>query len=995
MLQRLILSITGILLAIQGMPCSADEAPKDPALAVWWSFDTANSLVVRDLSGHGNDGEIKGAELEDTDVGKSLKFDGANACLISINMQNTDITEELSYEILAKYTGKRGMIYFLNRDNRAALWGDEKNGTVGWRALGQRGGWLFSLDSSGCLSANEWHHIVGTFSHNLGMAKLYVDGICVKEQAGITDTLAKTTAQVKAGEKHIYNYQGFINEARIYKKALNEQEIKEHYRAFNKERRKKLDDYTLIKKLGYPYYTGEIIPKPKDVKYYNDFICLSDFSKNKNYTCLLLYSNASRQEELAAKKLQSRLNSIFKQAGVDDNIRILRDSDDCSAYKVVISLGTPVENKINANFLSQEKLAVTPQYPGKEGYVLLFANNADKEMVICCGSDNVGSYYAIQSLLQLMTIKDHKLLIRKARIIDWPTCQERNSAGGSAGFPVVADWMGAYKINGFFINNRGAQPWYSSPLALKCHEAFCNYANETGIFKIIYHINPYMSYTTPHRQIKISDDKDITALADNYRRLLKGGVRKIFLNTEDAIPAQKQEFILPFEEDKKKFGDLAAAHIYLANTIYNMLSKEYPDLEMYFVPTYYCTGHVNNWARTPEIAKAYLLKIGTGLSPKIRIVFTGPTIDSAVITERDVKEINSFFGGRSWYLWDNSIILYALGAVCDNVTGGTLKPFSTQYPPGFEKQIIVHSNSVCNTSNPYEELLKIYAVTACDYMWNPEHYDAKWSLRQAIESYTGTGTAEPLIKFGDFYDKVKEDIILLNETIEPEKILLTDSFEELESDEKRGAVSWKHEPCMKTHIEREDSPDGKQCMVTTTSIASTLKDKGYFLWTGNFAVDIPSPDCSNLAVEFFWKTDDPNVALTIYLRERKTNREGAHVIDIKAPNTGWNSYCIPFSEFRKGKMERNIIGGLMFWRGISGKDVTFKLDRIRIIQVPNSIARRERERRLETLNELEICFEEIKKKCLNVRLAEYLEKMLYSQKIRLEAASGSMTERQR
>jgi len=738
------------------------------------------------------------------------------------------------------------------------------------------------------------------------------------------------------------------------------------------------NDDILIRKLGYPYYTGEIIPKPKDVKYGRDFICLVDFSEGRNQTCLLLGKDASKQAKAAAKKLQARLNAVLRSGGMAEDIKILKENDDYSSFRSVISIGSPFENKVNAEYLSREKIKITKDYPGKEGYVFLVADKKEGKIVICAGSDGRGSYYAVQSLNQLITVKDNKILLRKARITDWPTSFNRATAEGSVGHPLVADWMGAYKINNFIVGYRGTRPWNSPRLAcIRGNLDMSRYANKTEIFEVSYLINPYCISDDSEKKIKISDDRDITALIDHYRKFLEVGGRKIVLTNDDSVPVKNLEFVLPHAEDKVKFGGLAAAHIYLANTIYNTLSKEYPDLEMYFCPTYYCTGHVA-WARKPEIAKDYLLKIGKGLSPEIKVVFTGPSILSPVITEKDIEEIRSFFGGRDWYLWDNTIGLYSSARCCENVEGGIYKPFTTTYPSGFGKYIFFHNNSVCNWT-PAEEAQKIYAISVCDYMWNPEAYNAETSLRQAIESYIGPGMADLLIEFGRLYDSVKKKSILRDCAIESgketayQKVILEERFEGKGLGPKDGAFAWHHfSSDMNVHLEKADAPDGNQCVV------STAKDKGFILRTSNFAVDIPMEDFVNGAVEFYWKTSDPDTCLGVRLEERKAMGEGAHGIDVKATDTDWHLYCIPFFKFVKDKNVKTI-GGIRFWRGVSGKDATFKIDRVRLLLLPPLFSEKEGKNRQEALQSLHLCFKKITEKCLNKRLLEFMEEIIKNQ----------------
>ena len=113
--------------------------------------------------------------------------------------------------------------------------GDGTTGNIGWLFGDGAGFSNNSVASTSNILDNLWHHVVGTY--NGTQLILYIDGV--------VNATKNTTANIAANNRNVNIgawwgggrwFRGFIDEARIYNRALNIDEIKAHY-----ERRK----YTL------------------------------------------------------------------------------------------------------------------------------------------------------------------------------------------------------------------------------------------------------------------------------------------------------------------------------------------------------------------------------------------------------------------------------------------------------------------------------------------------------------------------------------------------------------------------------------------------------------------------------------------------------------------------------------------------------------------------------------------------------------------------------
>ena len=352
-------------------------------------------------------------------------------------------------------------------------------------------------------------------------------------------------------------------------------------------------DFETIKKMGYPYYMGEVIPTPQKVTYHDIFLTLADIKENKMLSCIVVAENPTKLVKVAAESIQQRFLRVL-----NEKIPIVTGKENYSGYENIITIGG---SDLSDALISKHKIKVSKEYPGEQGYVLKRVNRGKQNVIICRGSDPLGDYYAVSSLSQLLTIKNSKILLRGVDITDWPSSKNSRTFGIKIADSETLEWMGKYKSNRFVVVYDIAAPWFKqSPRSKKLVMESCEEAFSVGAVDVGYMINPY-SYQHRNRYIKISDPADIKALMDHFRGYLKAGVRKIYLATDDWGPTENREYILKYPEDKARFKTYAESQVFMANAVYNTLSVEYPDLQMYFCPSYYALQHVYGWARTPEI----------------------------------------------------------------------------------------------------------------------------------------------------------------------------------------------------------------------------------------------------------------------------------------------------------------------------------------------------------------------------------------------------------
>lgn len=217
------------------------NANKEPKLLAYWNFDEGSGSIASDSSGNGNDGTIYGAAWTAGRIGYALGFDGINDWV--------DIPDDISPEHITL----EAWIYPTGFDDSS---GDQGNpiitketgrGTPPWSEsfawrlritprthklqlqcftpTGSPGGG--SVISDTVLEIGNWYHVAGTYDGT--RTKVYIDGAREGSYtASISEPLVTSNLPTAIG--HLPNwsvqwFQGIIDEARIYDKALPDSEI--------------------------------------------------------------------------------------------------------------------------------------------------------------------------------------------------------------------------------------------------------------------------------------------------------------------------------------------------------------------------------------------------------------------------------------------------------------------------------------------------------------------------------------------------------------------------------------------------------------------------------------------------------------------------------------------------------------------------------------------------------------------------------------------------
>lgn len=192
-----------------------------------------------------------------------------------------------------------------------------------------------------------------------------------------------------------------------------------------------------------PYFIGEIMPTPQRASYEDRFIPVYDITHGRPLVSIIAGPGAER---LAAEDLIAR---ILELAGRSDPGFQPRSAQQPVPAGDVICIGTADSNRALAALSVRPGLALYPRPRGEQGYVIRCADVEGRQVCLAAGGGAMGSYFATMSLLQLLTVEDGTVLLRRARVDDWPAFELR---GACCYTPVSAAWLARCKFSTMDMN---------------------------------------------------------------------------------------------------------------------------------------------------------------------------------------------------------------------------------------------------------------------------------------------------------------------------------------------------------------------------------------------------------------------------------------------------------------------------------------------------------------------------------------------------------------
>ena len=337
--------------------------------------------------------------------------------------------------------------------------------------------------------------------------------------------------------------------------------------------------------------------------------------------------------------------------------------------------------------------AYDKQIPHKvEGYYI----NIGKKQVVIAGNDEAGTYYGVQTFLQMASQSE----VMSAEVKDWPDVLERGVVEGFYGNPWSHkdrlrqfDFYGRNKMN-VYIYGPKDDPYHRNQWreAYPADEAqrISELAKAAAQNKV-----DFVWAMHPGGDIQWNE-ADLKSSVQKLEWMYALGVRAFAIFFDDIFGAEQSK------------GTKQAEYM-------NALNREFVQKHPDVAPLILCPTQYNkSWS-----GGSYLSDLGTTMDKDIRIMWTGATVVD-MINKTDMDWINAQIR-RNAYIWLN----YPVNDFCiDHMLMG----------PTYGNDLDIAPQLSGFVSNPmeYAEASKVSLYSIADYTWNMDAYSSVASWERAL-----------------------------------------------------------------------------------------------------------------------------------------------------------------------------------------------------------------------------------------------------------------------
>ena len=327
-----------------------------------------------------------------------------------------------------------------------------------------------------------------------------------------------------------------------------------------------------------------------------------------------------------------------------------------------------------------------------EGYYI----NIGKKQVVIAGNDEAGTYYGVQTFLQMASQSE----VMTAEVKDWPDVLERGVVEGFYGNPWSHkdrlrqfDFYGKNKLN-VYIYGPKDDPYHRN----QWREAYpADEAQRISELAKVAAQNKVDFVWAMHPGGDIQwNEADLKSSVQKLEWMYALGVRAFAIFFDDIFGAEQSK------------GAKQAEYM-------NALNREFVQKHPDVAPLILCPTQYNkSWS-----GGTYLNDLGTTMDKDIRIMWTGATVVD-MIGKTDMDWINAQIK-RNAYIWLN----YPVNDFCiDHMLMG----------PTYGNDLSIAPQLSGFVSNPmeYAEASKVSLYSIADYTWNMDAYSSKTSWERAL-----------------------------------------------------------------------------------------------------------------------------------------------------------------------------------------------------------------------------------------------------------------------
>ncbi|MFA8342480.1 MAG: beta-N-acetylglucosaminidase domain-containing protein [Rhodothermaceae bacterium] len=404
-----------------------------------------------------------------------------------------------------------------------------------------------------------------------------------------------------------------------------------------------------------------------------------------------------------------------------------------------------IENSENKDFKIVLKIDEFTGYKNKQHYLITSENSS----VTVKSPSTLGLLYGVVTLSKLISEEKSNYKIELCNIDDYPSYKRRifSAVPTVDNIESLLDFTLKNKFETLAIASR-IFPWNEvTEEYLTILKKIKSWKKQFGGPDIMQMHNIY-----DRTAIVISDENHLINLKSVIKTSYEYGVTKTMICADDT-PSFKfgEGYVLTDKNDKQKFKHIAEAQTWLMNELNSWSKQNNFENEFYFVPPFYTyedmyLGEMELYKDTPWEENAYktfkrdLNYLGNNLAKDIFIVWTGPFVRSRKITKSDLADWTKNLNGRTPFLWDNTMYSHHPFSSSEMFTA-----WNNDFPSDFHK--LTAGKGIFVNGDLSKEDAKSSAITMNDYLWNPDKYNSKKSIKKALLNLYGEKLSEYVIEF--------------------------------------------------------------------------------------------------------------------------------------------------------------------------------------------------------------------------------------------------------
>lgn len=175
--------------------------------------------------------------------------------------------------------------------------------------------------------------------------------------------------------------------------------------------------------------TLDIVPMPREIEVTARELPMAG-------AVLVLGSEPTRQDAIGAQWICDQVVKLGGEA--PETVQAGQASD--AALRIII--GTRESNPMIEAAAQAGEIKVGPNQPGEKGYVIASRAEGEATELLLAGADNIGALYACVTLGELMFARDGTVMVREAKVTDWPDFQHFILGSARTGGTMVPELVG-------------------------------------------------------------------------------------------------------------------------------------------------------------------------------------------------------------------------------------------------------------------------------------------------------------------------------------------------------------------------------------------------------------------------------------------------------------------------------------------------------------------------------------------------------------------------